>query len=448
MTLATLVVVTASDDQLRPALELSFAVAVAGTRLRPPIVPPSALRPFLKFQKLPGSALTVVRRVVDDDEAFRKRAAGVATEELAGPIGVLWLQRPDGWEAAVDELLAKEAAESSDGAADRTPKGRAERRREAAEHAATKAQAELAALRAELEREKEQRHAADQQAATIAGELAELRAERDALWAELRSLRSRSRAAVEGATAMSEERDALLGQVAELHTLLDDALAGRATAEGQLELLRDAPPQPSFADPSLLKAADGLQDVASALRQLAGSLEGTGRALVDSPQPVRPTPQVRPTRRSRRTPLAIPGGLFGDSVAAANHLLRQPGVTLVVDGYNIAKTGWPALSLEQQRESLLDLLEDQVRRTGLRAVVIFDGAAVPATQSRRRLVRVRFSAPDVIADDDIRELVGDLPAEAGVIVATNDQAVVRDVRASGANVISAEQLLEVLRSCC
>jgi len=55
------------DDLLRPGLEVAFIVAVVGARQRPPIPPPSALRPFLQFQKLPSAALVPVRKVVEDD---------------------------------------------------------------------------------------------------------------------------------------------------------------------------------------------------------------------------------------------------------------------------------------------------------------------------------------------------------------------------------------------
>ena len=58
------------------------------------------------------------------------------------------------------------------------------------------------------------------------------------------------------------------------------------------------------------------------------------------------------------------------------HLVKQPEVTLIVDGYNVAKLGWPTAELPQQRDRLLDSLEDLVRRIGVRAVVVFDGADV------------------------------------------------------------------------
>ena len=91
------------DEVLRPGLELAFVVAVLGTRQRPPIPPPPSLKRFLRFQKLPSAALVPVRKVVEEDEAFRSRVAAVATEETVDRPSWLWLHRPEGWEAELAE---------------------------------------------------------------------------------------------------------------------------------------------------------------------------------------------------------------------------------------------------------------------------------------------------------------------------------------------------------
>ena len=149
---------------------------------------------------------------------------------------------------------------------------------------------------------------------------------------------------------------------------------------------------------------------------------------------------------ARRTPLGVPGGLLGDSLEVARHLVRQPDVTLVVDGYNVAKLGWPELGLADQRDRLLDVLEDLVRRIGVSTVVVFDGSDVNCPPTGRRLVRVRFTPRGVLADDEIRDLAARvLPADRPVVVATNDNEVVKGVRSSGANVISSESLLAISR---
>ena len=51
----------------------------------------------------------------------------------------------------------------------------------------------------------------------------------------------------------------------------------------------------------------------------------------------------------------------------------------------------------------------------------------------------------VTADEVIVEMVGSLPADRPLVVATNDGEVRNGARAGGANVISSEQLLSVAR---
>ncbi len=145
--------------------------------------------------------------------------------------------------------------------------------------------------------------------------------------------------------------------------------------------------------------------------------------------------------RTRR-PIALPGGVYGSSAAAAEYYARHPGVTVLVDGYNVAKLGWPQLDLERQRERSIDAAEDIVRRFGTSVVIVFDGAMIlGASAPGRRLVRVQFSAEGVSADDVLRAEVAALPIDVPVVVVTNDQAVAHDVRQHGATTMTSEQWL-------
>ena len=136
---------------------------------------------------------------------------------------------------------------------------------------------------------------------------------------------------------------------------------------------------------------------------------------------------------------------MGDSDVATEYLLRS-GATVLVDGYNVAKTGWPSLDLEGQRVVLLDVVENLARRFKSDITVVFDGAdVVGATADRRRVARVVYSPAGVIADDVIRDEVGRLPVNRPVVVVTNDQEIIRDVRAMGANTIATQQLLALAR---
>ena len=136
---------------------------------------------------------------------------------------------------------------------------------------------------------------------------------------------------------------------------------------------------------------------------------------------------------------------MGDSVAAGEYLLRS-GASVLIDGYNVAKLAWPNLDLEGQRVVLLDAIENLTRRFGSDITVVFDGAdVVGATADGRRILRVMYSPAGVIADDVLRDEVRRLPATRSVVVVTNDQEIVRDVRTMGANTMTSDQLVTLLR---
>jgi rRNA-processing protein FCF1 len=86
--------------------------------------------------------------------------------------------------------------------------------------------------------------------------------------------------------------------------------------------------------------------------------------------------------------------------------------------------------------------------TSSRAVIVvdlvFDSAEVlPLSRTgarRARGITVRFTAPDVEADDALLELADRYPPHRPVIVASNDRRVRDGARERGANVLSAAQL--------
>jgi predicted RNA-binding protein with PIN domain len=140
--------------------------------------------------------------------------------------------------------------------------------------------------------------------------------------------------------------------------------------------------------------------------------------------------------------------VLDDSVEAADHLVRVPGMALLVDGYNASQTGWPELPIAEQRRRLVDALAELAARTGVDASVVFDGAETawpgvsPATP---RSVKVSFSPADVEADDVILDRVAALDPSRRVLVASSDKRVRDGAAAMGANVISSAQLLGALR---
>ncbi|MDT4947766.1 MAG: hypothetical protein QOJ37_361, partial [Pseudonocardiales bacterium] len=119
--------------------------------------------------------------------------------------------------------------------------------------------------------------------------------------------------------------------------------------------------------------------------------------------------------------------------AALDHLLALPNVHVVIDGYNVTKTGYGELSLAEQRTRLVGALAPLVAQSGAEVTVAFDGGAKPPAQpATPRGVRVLFSAADEIADDLIRRLVAAEPPGRPVVVVTSDRQVVADTARDGA----------------
>jgi len=224
-------------------------------------------------------------------------------------------------------------------------------------------------------------------------------------------------------------RDREAAAVVKAQTAADD----RRSFQDQLVAAQEPPP---------IQVPDHNDDIAAAAdtaRRLAEQLE----TLLVSPSE-NDAEAALPKRRSARTPLSLPGGVIASSGEAAEFLARSDA-QLIIDGYNVAKLGWPNLPLEEQRNVLLDVVENLALRFGTNVTVIFDGASVVgAHASRRRLTRVVYSPSGIIADDVIRDEVRRIPANNAVVVVTNDAQIVRDVRRDGANVVPSNAFLSIL----
>jgi hypothetical protein len=440
-----------ADRTVASALEFAVGIAAAGAKLRPQLPFPVELKPFLKFTKLPPKALRDVRRAVEGDPEFFRRLAMVAVPDLLDEAGMLWLTRPEGWEASI-AALGSAHAEAAPGDA-QSELRRAERRRDAAEQVAQRTLAELVALRVELDRVQHAHSTAD-------AEMAELRRERDALRGEAAAHHTELRRAVNRlATAQSRleaqrvESLAATKRADDAERMRDAVLADRADGHGE----RTDGSDRTSVEAVLAGAGEVAADLARQAEQARSMAHDLGRLAgrLASLEPAAPVPlpgtsaTKRPGRRGRRSlrlPVGLPGGVYGSSSAAAEFLVRHPGMVVLVDGYNVAKLGWPQLELEAQRERMVVTAEDVARRWGTDLTVVFDGAdIVGASAPARRLVRVAFSPAGVSADDLLRAEVDQLPIDRAVVVVTNDQAIVADVRADGANTLGSDQFLAVAR---
>lgn len=432
------------DQVIADALDVAIGIAAAGAKLRPPLPFPPQLRALFRFQKLPAKALADARQALESDPSFRERIAAVATADLVGEAGLIWLQRPDGWQDRLAELAAD--AHPTDGDSSLAAQlRRAERRREAAERAAAHALAELARRRNEVvERPTAASGRADRGASTVDAESERLRQEVVRLQTELRHAGDRLRAATERAERARADADDARRLLAEAERVRDGVLAARVDGgvdPGAAEVERLLAGAAWLAG-SIVEQAERADGLAVSLRRLADDvarLEPDERAVM--------SPAARPAqRRARRVrrAAALPGGVYGTSREAAEHLARLPGVVVLVDGYNVAKLGWPHLDLAQQRNCCVSAAEDVARRYGTDVRIVFDGAdVVGVPPPGRRLVRVRFSPAGTSADDVLRQAVADLADDVTVVVVTDDRAVLDDVRADGANTLTSRQWLDL-----
>lgn len=472
-----------AGDPLRPAFELALEVARAGEESTPTLPAPAAIRLLLSHRRMTATALATIRRVLEDDAGFRRRVALAAEEGVLGRPAWLFLTRPDGWLAALEESAhAPDAASEDDSALGGSERDRATRvarkKAEAADRARLQAVADrdeaksrAAAVTEQLRVEQKARAAAETEAAGLRARVAAIGKERDsahrraATADQLRrriseleaALAAASAAAAEAAEAASapdsrssrpEPGSAAVKAAA---PEVDDASEGSAGAAPAMNLdavasaVAAASEAASSLARSLASAAAALAAGASGQPSGAGPV-GHGRSLLDEETgPIRP----RPSRRSipKRRPAPLPPAILDDSREAADHLVRTPGALLVVDGYNATMTYRPELALPEQRRRLTDALAELSARTGVEVHVVFDGAADAwaSEGSGRKRVRVSFTATDVEADDAILDLVDAEPLTRPVVVASSDKRVRTGATKRGANAISTAQLLAALR---
>jgi predicted RNA-binding protein with PIN domain len=382
-------------------------------------------------------AATPLAAAIERDVVFRQRtfarvrdampdladalAAGAAPP-AADPVevaAVAYLGRTPGWAALV-------AAAGAD----------LERAGEIAETA--RSIEELARLRTELAAAREH---AESQIAQLRAELATTRADADSVIRALREEKGARRRAERASAAAEEAAAAVRAEAADAvlaaETELRQARSRQAEAENALAAARKAVRDGrSLEDTRLRLLLDTVVDAASGLRREL-ALPPPGDRPADLVDAARPGDELGPT--SQR-------GLLIDDPALLDRLLGLPQVHLIVDGYNVTKTGFPDLPLEGQRSRLITGLAALAARSGAEVTCCFDGATVMGRvpSSSTRGVRVLFSKPDEIADELIRRLVRAEPAGRPVVVVSSDREVAEAVRRDGARSVTAMALVRRL----
>jgi predicted RNA-binding protein with PIN domain len=300
--------------------------------------------------------------------------------------------------------------------------------RDAAVARADKAENELAKVRAELD--------------AVQGSIDKVRAEGEI---ELERLRKRLR---EQGVRLRAAKDEAENAGAEIERIRSDAEARikalteqrdreRERAEHERTRAERAEADAEIARQSAREArqADEVR-LALLVDTLDGAVTGLRRELALGGTGPRPADLVRGATEAQGSVSRV------EDPAALERLLTLPTVHVVVDGYNVTKTGYPELSLSEQRERLIRQLAALAARTSAEVTLVFDGAgvvAVPTTAPRG--VRVLFSDPGVLADDVIRALVTAEPEGRPVVVVTSDRAVADSVRRRGAHPVPSAVLL-------
>ncbi|MFI9049688.1 NYN domain-containing protein [Streptomyces sp. NPDC053427] len=401
---------------------------------------PPPLRQYARFTptrraKFAGNAMAAA---LESDAVFRQRIAGKLREaqpELASaledgtppaaadPLDVAaaaYVLRPEGWV----KLVAAAGEEAQ---------------RARAERAGEEAERELARLREELSQARSEARA-DVDRARV--DLEAARKENESLHRKLRSALSdvkRREAAVRKAEAALE---AARSQAATEKTLADSELRrlkARVTeVEAALEAGRRAAREGrSVEDMRLRLLLDTVLDAAQGLR----------RELALPPASVHPADTVEAVAPGRMTPRDIAARALSEmDPALLDQLLALPQAHLVVDGYNVTKTGYPTMPLDKQRLRLLGGLAVLAAQTGAEMTCVFDGAelAAPVLLAPPRGVRVLFSKPGVTADELIRQLVRAEPPGRPVVVVSTDREVADGVAKAGARPVASALLLKRL----
>jgi predicted RNA-binding protein with PIN domain len=397
---------------LRSAIEFAVAIAAEAQKRKMSIPFPGELKTQFSKSRIPSKSLGRLRRAIEADDVFRQRVALGVTPELVDEVGTLWLTQPTNWETDAAKLIVgMESAEQEAGleAALRT----SEKRRLAAEQVTLRTRADLVSLAEGL----------DSRESAIDVLRADLTKADDVLSemkAEIIDVRNEARHASDRESAAVTKLQAAMAELEQV----------RRSSE------QDEPLVPESAPNNESEIANAVQTARDLADQLASLLPDSAETSAVEPS--------RTTRPERRQVLPLPGGVISSSAEAALFFVRSDA-EILVDGYNVAKLGWPRLDLEEQRNTLLDAVENLVRRYGADITVIFDGASiVGAHTGRRSLTRVVFSPQGVTADDVIRDEVRRIPATHSVVVVTNDAEIVRDVRAEGANALPSNALLAVM----
>ncbi|MFJ2604596.1 NYN domain-containing protein [Streptomyces sp. NPDC087425] len=401
---------------------------------------PAQLRQYARFApnrraKFAGNAMA---SALETDPLFRQRIGeklreaqpelaaaldGGAPPPAADPLDVAaaaYVLRPTDWVKLV--TAAGEEAQRADAErADEESRAELERLREELAAAREHTRAETERLRVELEAARKEAESLHRKLRAAHSDVKRGEAALRRTRAESEAVRAEGQTQVSAAESESRRLKARLGEAeAALEATRKAAREGRSVEDMRLRLLLD----------TVLEAAQGLR-----------------RELALPPVSQRPAETVDAVEPGRMTPKDIAARALSEhDPAVLDQLLALPQAHLVVDGYNVTKTGYPQMPLEKQRLRLLGQLSQLAAQTGAEVTCVFDGAELlsPVLLAPPRGVRVLFSKPGVTADELIRQLVRAEPPGRPVIVASTDREVADGVARAGARPVASAMLLKRL----
>ncbi|MGW6136910.1 NYN domain-containing protein [Streptomyces sp. NPDC055144] len=401
---------------------------------------PPQLRQYARFTptrraKFAGNAMAAA---VESDTLFRQRIGERLREaqpELAGaldsgapppaadPLDVAaaaYVLRPTGWVKLV-AAAGEEAVRADAERADEEAKAELERLRAEVEAAREQARSETERLRAELESAKKEADSLHRKLRSALSDVKRGEAALRKVHGETEAVRAETHAQLSAADSETRRLKARLGETeAALEASRKAAREGRSVEDMRVRLLLD----------TVLESAQGLR-----------------RELALPPVSVRPAETVDAVEPGRMSPKDIAARALSEhDPAILDQLLALPQAHLVVDGYNVTKTGYPTMPLEKQRLRLLGSLSRLAAQTGAEVTCVFDGAELvaPVLLAPPRGVRVLFSKAGVTADELIRQLVRAEPSGRPVVVVSTDREVADGVARSGARPVASVMLLKRL----
>jgi predicted RNA-binding protein with PIN domain len=392
------------------------ALAAATLASMTPDEVPAGLRKVARFTPAKRAKLGAadLLAAVENDPGFRTRVVAAARRGES-PVALAYLERAEGWEDQVRALAEQHASSRAETV-----------QQDAVRKLTQQLETHRAASREELERARAEAEAATTELAAVRRKVRELGTRIS------RAEQGQAEAEAALAKVLAERDQALELQQVELRSLRDR--------------LTDAERAVSEARQAIREGAKGDQlRLRLLLDAVVGAAQGLRRELALPPAEGRPADALA---GEYAVTSAAPStqGRAPDDPSRLDALLVVPTTHLLVDGYNVTKTGYGGLTLEAQRTRLLAGLGSLVARTGAEVTVVFDGAegTVPVALPAPRGVRLLFSRRGETADEVLRRLVRHEPQGRPVVVVSSDREVADGIVAAGASAVPSLALLRLL----